>query len=82
MSIGAKIRLDGRFEAFVEGLIAEGYYSDADEVVTAALRLLEIQETRLSALRRALIEGENSGPAARFDFEDFIARAREAEDAI
>jgi antitoxin ParD1/3/4 len=41
-----------------------------------ALRLLEEQEAKLSALRAALVEGENSGPSTALDFDRFIARKR------
>jgi hypothetical protein len=34
------------------------------------------REARMSALRAALIEGEESGPSMPFDFEAFIARKR------
>jgi antitoxin ParD1/3/4 len=44
-----------------------------------ALRLLKEQEAQLSALRAALVEGENSGPSTTFDFDRFIARKRKAE---
>jgi antitoxin ParD1/3/4 len=37
---------------------------------------LEEQETKLTALRGALIEGEQSGPSTPLDFEAFIARKR------
>ncbi len=37
------------------------------------LRLLKEQEAKLSALRDALVEGENSGPSTAFDFERFMA---------
>ena len=40
------------------------------------LRLLKEQEAKLSALRAALVEGENSGPSTVFDFDHFIARKR------
>jgi antitoxin ParD1/3/4 len=40
------------------------------------LRLLKEQQARLSALRAALVEGENSGPSTTFDFDRFIARKR------
>jgi antitoxin ParD1/3/4 len=40
---------------------------------------LETQEIQLAALREALIEGEDSGPAEPFDFEQFIAKARAGE---
>jgi antitoxin ParD1/3/4 len=43
------------------------------------LRLLNEQEAKLSALRAALVDGENSGPSTAFDFNRFIARKRNAE---
>lgn len=75
------LHLDDNYEAFIESLVAEGHYADADEVINAALRLLQIQETRLGALRRALVEGEKSGAATRFDFDAFIAVARAEDEA-
>jgi antitoxin ParD1/3/4 len=42
----------------------------------ASLRLLEERGTKLTALRAALIEGEDSGPSTPFDFEAFIAHKR------
>ena len=33
-------------------------------------------EAKINALRAALIEGEESGPSTRFDFESFIARKK------
>ena len=44
-----------------------------------ALRLLKEREAKLSALRAALVEGEDSGPSTAFDFDRFIARKRKAE---
>jgi antitoxin ParD1/3/4 len=40
------------------------------------LRLLKEQQAKLSALRAALVEGENSGPSTAFDFDRFIADKR------
>jgi antitoxin ParD1/3/4 len=45
-------------------------------VVTAGLRLLEEHETKLEALRAALIEGEQSGAATPFDIEEFLDEMR------
>lgn len=39
-------------------------------------RLAAAHEAKVVALRDALIEGENSGPPAPFDFEAFLRRKR------
>jgi antitoxin ParD1/3/4 len=63
---------------FVDTQVQEGRYSNASDVIRAALRLLEERETKMAALRAALIEGEESGQSTPFDFEAFIARKRNA----
>ncbi len=68
--------LGDHFSEFVAAQVDRGRYSTASDVVRAGLRLLEEQEARLDALRAALIEGEESGPAAAFDVEAFINRKR------
>ena len=68
--------LGDHFTSFVEAQVNEGRYNNASDVMRAALRLLEEREARMSALRAALIEGEESGPSTPFDFEAFIARKR------
>ena len=64
------------FSSFIAAQVDQGRYSNASDVVRAALRLLEERETKLAALRNALVEGEESGPSTPFDFEAFIARKR------
>jgi antitoxin ParD1/3/4 len=66
------------FMGFVDTQVQEGRYSNASDVIRAALRLLEERETKMAALRAALIEGEESGPSTPYDFEAFIARKRNA----
>jgi antitoxin ParD1/3/4 len=68
--------LDEHFSAFIEDEVASGRYRSASDVVRAALRLLEDRETRLDALRQALIAGENSGTSTPFDFDEFVSRKR------
>lgn len=68
--------LDEHYSAFIDDEVASGRYRSASDVVRSALRLLEDRETHLRALRQALVDGENSGPSAPFDFDAFIARKR------
>jgi antitoxin ParD1/3/4 len=68
--------LGEHFSNFVEAQVNEGRYSNASDVMRAALRLLEEREARITALRAALIEGEESGASTPFDFEAFIDHKR------
>jgi len=76
MAKNTSVSLGTHFEGFINGRLQTGRYNSASDVVRAGLRLLEEHETKLEALRSALIEGEKSGPSAPFDFEDFIARKK------
>jgi antitoxin ParD1/3/4 len=76
MNKNTSISLGTHFSEFVEQQVEDGRYASASEVVRAGLRLLEDHEAKLSALRAALIEGENSGPSEPFDFDEFIAHKR------
>lgn len=73
MATNTSISLDEHFSSFLAREVATGRYRTASEVVRAGLRLLEDQETQMSALRSALIAGEESGDAESFDFESFVA---------
>jgi antitoxin ParD1/3/4 len=78
MGKNTSFSLGEHFSKFVEAQVGDGRYSSASDVVRAGLRLLEEQEAALAALRAALIEGEQSGLSAPFDFEAFIARKRQS----
>jgi antitoxin ParD1/3/4 len=73
VATNTSISLDDHFTQFLAREVATGRYRSASEVVRAALRLLEDQETQMAALREALIAGEESGPATPFDFDSFVA---------
>jgi antitoxin ParD1/3/4 len=78
MARNTSISLGDHFASFVDQQVEGGRYGSASDVVRAGLRLLEEQETKLAALRAALIAGEESGPSTPFDFEAFIAGKRAA----
>jgi len=76
MPKNTSITLGAHLDEFIGAQIGTGRYGSASEVVRAGLRLLEERETKLQALRAALIEGEESGTATKFDIEGFLARKR------
>ena len=76
MPRNTSVSLGDHFMGFINERIESGCYNSASDVVRAGLRLLEEHETKVEALRDALIEGERSGPVTPFDFGAFIARKK------
>ena len=68
------VSLGTHYDEFIKQNIAGGRYNNVSEVIRAALRRLEEDETRLAALRAALIDGEDSGIAQDFDPQGFVER--------
>lgn len=77
MAKNTSISLGDHFEGFINQQIESGRYSSTSEVVRASLRLLEEHERKVTALRQALIDGENSGEADELDMKKIKAKARQ-----
>ncbi|MDF1550805.1 MAG: type II toxin-antitoxin system ParD family antitoxin [Bacteroidales bacterium] len=67
MNRNTSISLGDYFDNFIQNKITAGRYKNASEVVRAGLRLLEEEENRIIALKKAIQEGIESGTAYDFN---------------
>ena len=72
MGRNTSISLGNHFESFIEHTISDGRFTNASEVIRAGLRLLEAEENRVIALRKAIQEGFDSGIAKDFGSATFL----------
>ena len=77
MARNTSVSLGDHFTGFIDTQVREGRYGSASDVVRAGLRLLEEHEAKVTALRNALIAGEESGEPMPFDSESFLKRMRD-----
>lgn len=67
MGRNTSVSLGDYFEDFVESRISEGRYKNVSEVIRAGLRLLEKDENKIKALKKAIKKGTDSGVAENFN---------------
>ena len=67
MNKSTSISLGNYFDQFVQSRIHEGQFKNVSEVIRAGLRLLEEEESKVSALKSAIEDGIDSGIAHDFN---------------
>lgn len=72
MAKNTSILLGDYFDNFISQQIKTGRFSSASEVVRAALRMFEYEESKKSELINELKRGEKSGFVKDFDKKDFL----------
>jgi antitoxin ParD1/3/4 len=73
------LSLGEHWNDFINALVTQGRYASASELVRDGLRLLEEKEanSKLEALRQALIDGEDSGDAGILNMEAVRQEAKQ-----
>ena len=64
MARTTSVTIGSELDGFVTQLVESGRYGSTSEVVRSALRLLERQESQLTALKNAIVAGEQSGESS------------------
>ena len=76
MNRNTSISIGNYFDNFIKNIISAGRYKNASEVVRAGLRLLEEEENKIIALRKAVQEGKESGIATDFNPETYLEKLK------
>lgn len=79
MRRNTSISLGNHFEDFVGDKVASGRFKNASEVIRAGLRLLEEEESKIVALKKAIEEGFESGLATNFNAEKHLEKLKAAK---
>lgn len=72
MAKNTSILLGDYFDKFISQQIKKGKYSSASEVIRAALRMFEHEESKKIELIKELRKGEKSGFVEKFDRKDLL----------
>lgn len=73
-TIRKTITLTAQQDAWIAAQIAAGHYTNDSEAIRDLIRREQERSADIDAIRRALIEGENSGEPRRFDIAAFKQR--------
>jgi antitoxin ParD1/3/4 len=72
MAKNTSILLGDYFDSFINEQVKSGKFSSASEVVRAALRMFEYEESKKAELINELKKGEKSGFIENFKRESFL----------
>ena len=78
MGRNTSISLGNHFEDFVDAKVSTGRFKNASEVIRAGLRLLEEEESKIVALKKAIEEGLESGLAKNFNAKKHLEKLKVA----
>ena len=73
------ISLGNYFDNFVSSQVSVGRYKNVSEVIRAGLRLLEDEENKVIALRKAIQEGIDSPRIENFDFDAHLTKLKSSK---
>lgn len=76
MPKNTSMTLGEHFDGFIANQIDDGRFASASEVVRAALRMFEDNQTKIATLRHLLEEGERSG-TADYSYESLMSELDE-----
>jgi len=79
MGRNTSISLGDHFEDFVDKRVSTGRFKNASEVIRAGLRLLEEEENKINALKKAIVEGIDSGVVKNFDPKKHLSKLKAAK---
>lgn len=65
-----EVNIAPHYNEFIHKEMASGKFNNESEVIQAGLALLEKEQTQLSILSKAILEGEKSGFALPFNNDD------------
>lgn len=72
MNKNTSVSLGNYFDEFIQSRVSGGRYRNASEVIRAGLRLLEEEEDKIIALKKAIQEGIDSGIDHQFNPEEYL----------